>query len=136
MVKGNQSENSLEGEFVRAVRITECCVVTTDETDSDLQVRVIATRYENPAALIPAVITGISLYTIPSFATVTYTFEVSVANKQNKQSSYKIEDSWALVQWLPMMFARPFAAPSDADESVIRNMYKHLLHKLHEDGFI
>lgn len=136
MIAGRLSEVQQEGEFIRAVRDSECCIVTTDEASSDVQIRVAIAKYENPAALIPAFITGFSLYTIPSWATTRYKFSVTGGGRDKRSFSYELEDTMTLVQWLPMMFVFPFAMPTDAEDRVVKNMHKHLLHRLHEDGVI
>lgn len=130
------SENAQEGEFIRAVRNSECCTVTTDETNSDVQVRVSISKYEPPLALIPAAITGFSFYTIPSWGTLQYTFNANVVTRNGQLHNYVVKDSWTLVQWLPMIFAFPFATPPDAEEEVLRNMHKFLLYSLKTDGVI
>lgn len=130
------SENAQEGEFIRAVRSSECCIVTTDETNSDVQIRVTISKYENPLALIPAAITGFSFYTIPSWATAEYTFNANVVDLNEQVHNYEVKDAWTFVQWLPMMFVFPFAPPDDMEEHVLRNMHKFLLYSLKTDGVI
>lgn len=130
------SENAQEGEFIRAVRNSECCIVTTDETNSDVQVRVTIDKYENPIALIPAVITGLSIYAIPSWATYEYTFNANVVALNKQVHNYVVKDAWTLVQWFPMMFVFPFATPENAEEHVLRNMHKFLLYSLKTDKII
>ncbi|MDK9709204.1 MAG: hypothetical protein OEL83_19345 [Desulforhopalus sp.] len=130
------SENAQEGEFIRAVRNSECCTVTTDETNSDVQVRVTINKYENPLGLIPAVITGASFYIIPSWATSEYTFNVNVVAQNKQVHNYEVKDAWTLVQWFPMMFVFPFATPDNAEEHVLRNMHKYLLYILKNDNII
>ena len=98
--------------FDEALVNSGCCEISDDSANSDLVLSVKSTDHSNPAAVIPAILTGASLYTIPSWVTETRDFEVQVDNKQGKTETYELKDSFVLVQWLPMMFACNYSAAS------------------------
>jgi uncharacterized protein YecA (UPF0149 family) len=69
---------------------------------------------------------------------VTGTIDLNVkAESGNLTKSYKLDDSFTLVQWLPMLFAYPFTggAASTRDE-MYENTYKHLLVQLKNDELL
>ncbi len=62
--------------------------------------------------MVPAIITGLSFYTIPSWATENYEVVANVT-KGTRAKEYRIEDSAKIVQWLPMVFVFPFKSLSE-----------------------
>lgn len=87
----------------------------------------------NGAAVIPAFITGLSLYTIPSWQTQKYELKANLTDRKNIDYSYKSNDHTRLVQWLPMIFAFPFAMPFTAHETLTERMYADLMYKMNQD---
>ena len=81
-------------------------------------------NYGNPAAMIPAFITGFSLFTIPSWATDQWRLTAGVGQPGGDQRSYTLEDADVLVQWLPMILATPFKFPGQVIPEVRKNIYK------------
>lgn len=136
MRRATKMAATVREEFDRAVRVADCCMISANETDSDLTIKAKIYKYENPAALVPAILTGLSLYTIPSWATLEYTLKANVTTKSKQSFNYEIQDSWTLLQWLPMMFVFPAYPPNKAEESVFRNLNEHLLYQLHQDKLI
>lgn len=90
----------------------------------------------NPAALIPAFITGFSFYTIPSWATDHWTLTVELRMSDERQFSYVLKDSSVLVQWLPMIFFMPFQNPFILVPEVRKNMHRNLLARMRDDGIL
>jgi hypothetical protein len=88
----------------------------------------------NPAAMIPAFITGFSLFTIPSWATDHWRLTATVHTSGGDPRSYSFEDSDLLVQWLPMIFATPFKFPGTVIPEVRRNMYRNLVKSMKDNG--
>lgn len=122
--------------FEKAVRESGCCDIVEGPAEAALVIDGTAVDHGNPAALIPAVITGLSLYTIPSWATQTVDLKVD-AKSTAKSNSYQLTDSFTLVQWLPMMFAFPFkGGPIVNTETLNSNTYKNLVIKLKSDGYL
>lgn len=129
-------EDSRVGNFTDLIKKSNCCSMTTDENEADINLSLEIERYENPAALLAAFLTGFSLYTIPSWATYSYTYEATVIDRNKTKHRYEMKDSWTLVQWLPMIFAFPMNMPGDVDEKTLTNLDKHLVIKLREDKLL
>lgn len=86
----------------------------------------------NPVAMIPAFITGLTLYIVPSWATDTFTLTAKVKTQDGKEHSYELEDTSTLVQWLPMIFVP--GNPIEVPLSVRKNIWKNLILKMRQDG--
>lgn len=102
--------------------------------DAPVKFTVQVTDKGNPAALIPAFITGLSLYTIPSWATGTYTANVTVNAPGKQPRSYALSDTVTLVQWLPMIFAAPVKGIVKVPTEMRRNMWRNLIVQMETDG--
>lgn len=131
-----EAANSIiEGEFLSVVESSNYFGrLSKNDPEADIRVDVTLTNKGNPVALIPAIITGASLYIIPSWATDEFEVIAYVERKDGLKKQYKMEDSATLVQWLPMMFAFPFNNFSVVPE-VRKNMYKKVLFDMERDGF-
>ncbi len=106
---------------------------TDDQADISLSIKI--TNTGTPAALIPAFITGLSFYTIPSWVTDNFEVTAIAKNKQSFSKEYALTDSTTLVQWLPMLFVFPVKNFSVIPE-VRKNMYRNILSQMKNDGFI
>ncbi len=127
----------LEAEFVGVLRDSGYfSAIEKAEEGKDLGMKLHLVNSGNPAAFIPAFITGLSLYTIPSWGTDRFTVVCNVRLLDGKQYEYTLEDSAMLVQWLPMIFALPFNLPTEVPVEVRKNIYKNLIIKMQEDGII
>ncbi len=100
----------------------------------DVHIEVHLRNYGNPAALIPAFITGFSLFTIPSWATDRWSVTARVLKGAAEYRSYTFDDSDVLVQWLPMIVVMPFKFPGQVIPEVRRNMYKNLVKAMRDSG--
>ena len=86
------------------------------------------------AAVIPAFITGLTLFVIPSWATSHVHIAADVKAK-NSNNSYELRDSMVMVQWLPMIFAMPFTGtPIKIEKEVGENTYRSLILKMKNNG--
>lgn len=122
--------------FDDAITRSGCCVLVEGPTEADVVVDGKALAENNPAAMIPAVITGLSLYTIPSWVTATTHIQVD-AKKGDASKSYDVSDSLKMVQWLPMVFAMPFRdSVMKTGKSLDENVYNNLLLGMKKDGLI
>ncbi|MFT6600086.1 MAG: hypothetical protein ACJATD_000935 [Alloalcanivorax sp.] len=90
---------------------------------------------KDPAALLPAMLTGFTLYTVPSWETSNYkvTAQVITKSKEREEYFYEVKDKITLVQWLPMVLAFPFAYPFSAEEETLSRMYKNIAMKIDQD---
>lgn len=123
-------------QFEDAIRATNCCVLVEGPTEADVVISGTAYAENNPAAMIPAFITGLSLFTIPSWVTAKVHIAAEVT-KQDKSHSYELQDSMTMVQWLPLVLAMPFVDnPIKAGKQVDENTYKNLILKIKQDGLI
>lgn len=109
--------------------------ITENTSDSDIELNVTLTNTGNPAAIIPALITGFSLYTIPSWATDRFEVKGQAKNKNGLEREYVLNDTTTIVQWLPMLFAFPFNNFSVVKD-VRANMYRSVIQQMYEDGFM
>lgn len=86
----------------------------------------------NPFAIVPSVITGATLYIIPSWLTVDLKVNAQVKYR-DRVYRYKQKGSATLVQWLPMIFVMPAAPPGSAQPAVVKHMYQTIGHRFYED---
>lgn len=122
--------------FEKAIQESGCCDIVEGPTEASVIIDGVVTDQSNSAALIPAMITGFSLYAIPSWVTETVDLKVNVEAK-NKQSNYALNDSFMLVQWLPMVFAFPFTGgPIENGEELTSNTYRNLVVQLRDDKYL
>lgn len=116
---------------------TGCCVLTDGTNEPDVIIRIKSVNHTNAAALIPAFITGFTLYTVPSWITEKVDFNVDVEGADGRTKNYDMQDSAVFVQWLPMIFAYPFqGGPVATREKLMERVSKNLVKNLHDDGFI
>jgi len=129
------SQSIVEGEFLTVlVESNYFGRIAKQDVDADINIEVTLTNSGNPAAVIPAFITGLSLYTIPSWATDNFDLVAKVERKDGLQKEYTLADSATLVQWLPMIFVFP-AKNLSVIPDVRKNMYKKVLSDMRQDGF-
>lgn len=122
--------------FDDALATASCCTVVESPEAADLVVTGTAINENNPAAIIPAVITGLSLYTIPSWVTANVHITATAKNGSLSRS-YDLKDSMTMVQWLPMLFVMPFADnPITAEKDMAANVFNTLVLKIKADGLL
>jgi hypothetical protein len=88
------------------------------------------------AAAVGGAIGGLSLCTIPCWATDNYKVTVKVTTSDGKQKEYVLDDAITTVIWLPMIVATPFKSPNKVSSDVRKNMYRHLILKMQQDGLL
>ncbi|RZI86613.1 MAG: hypothetical protein EOP38_00605 [Rubrivivax sp.] len=122
--------------FEDALATSECCTLVESPDAADLVVDGTVINENNPAAIIPAIITGLSLYTIPSWVTVTVHITANAKNGATTRS-YDLKDSLTMVQWLPMLFAMPFTTnPFSGEKEMTDNAFNTLVAKIKADGLL
>ncbi len=131
-----EAETLQRQNFFSQLSMSGCCELTDKREEADLYVTAIFGNHANPAAMVGAVLTGYSLYTIPSWITPKLSYKVDVATPSNATFHYEYADSYTMVQWLPMLFAFPFANPFPMEEAMQLNMYKHLIADMGKDGLL
>ncbi|WP_020589151.1 hypothetical protein [Desulfobacter curvatus] len=129
-------QNIIAGELLQTLEKSNYFSrISKNDEEADLNLSVTIKNTGNPAAMIPAFITGLSLYTIPSFATDNFEVRAVAKNRQGHSKEYVLSDTSTLVQWLPMLFVFPVKNFSVLPE-VRKNMYRNVLKQMKDDGFI
>lgn len=122
--------------FDDAITKSGCCILVEGPTEADIVVDGKAVAENNPAAMIPAFITGFSLYTIPSWVTVKAHIKVE-AKKASQTKKYALQDSMTMVQWLPLVVLMPFKNnPIKEGKAVDENVYNNLIYRMKRDGLL
>ncbi len=124
-----------ETEFAELLRESGYFATIEKGSGKDVNITVELVENGNPAAIAGAVVTGLSLYTIPSWATVNLEATCRVTTADGRAREYKVSDSATLVQWLPMMVVFPFKPISEI-EDLRKNMYRNLIVKMQQDGIL
>lgn len=107
--------------------------VAKNDPKADIQLDLTMINSGSGAAMIPAIITGLSFYVIPSWATDNFEVVAVATNQKGKRERYSAKDHTTLVQWLPMMFVFPVKNFSVVPE-VRENMYRKVILDMHNDG--
>jgi|TARA_B110000238_G_C15961374_1_gene367541 hypothetical protein len=129
------AQSVIEGELLSVLESSEYFGrISKKDESADININMTLTNSGNPAAMIPAFITGFSLYTIPSWATDNFDLVAKVERKDGLKKEYILADSTTIVQWLPMIFVFP-AKNFSVVPDVRKNMYKKVLSDMKEDGF-
>jgi hypothetical protein len=129
------TQSIIEGELLSVLESSDYFGrISKKDESADISIDVTLTNSGNPAAMIPAFITGLSLYTIPSWATDNFNLVAKVERKDGLKKEYILADSTTLVQWLPMIFVFP-AKNFSVIPDVRKNMYKKVLSDMKEEGF-
>ncbi|MDB5813710.1 MAG: hypothetical protein JWM03_1759 [Rhodocyclales bacterium] len=121
--------------FEENLDASNCCIVVEGPTEADVIVDGTAHDENSKAAIIPALITGFSLYTIPSWVTITFHITAN-AEKGGVKHSYDVSDSLTMVQWLPMALAFPFANPFPMEKELGNNVFRTVIFKMKQDGIL
>lgn len=108
--------------------------ISKQNNTADINLDIKITNTANPAAMIPAFITGLSFYTIPSWATDNFNLVATAERKDGLKKEYVLADSTTIVQWLPMILVFPFKNFSEIPDVRI-NMYRKVLSDMKADGF-
>jgi hypothetical protein len=124
-----------EKEFAEVLRESGYFMTIEKGRGKDIFITVELVDSGDSAALVGAVITGLSLYTIPSWMTNTWEATCKVTTADGRTRDYKLKDSAIMVQWLPMMFVFPFK-PFSGIEDMRKNIYRSLIVKMQEDGLL
>lgn len=122
--------------FDDAIARSGCCVLVEGPGEADLVVDGKALNDASMAVMIPAFITGLSLYTIPSWVTAKVHIQVN-ARKGELARRYELRDSATMVQWLPLVLAMPFRdTPFTMGKAVDENLYNNLIYRMKRDGLL
>lgn len=121
--------------FEEVLAAADCCSIVEGPTEADLIVDGAGHDENSKAAMIPALITGFSLYTIPSWVTINFHVTAN-AQKGTVKRTYDVSDSMTMVQWLPMALAFPFANPFPMEKELADNVIRNLILKMKRDALL
>jgi hypothetical protein len=123
--------------FEQLLKETDCCILTDSTNEADVILSVTTYGEEKLGALFFAVLTGATFYVIPSWITDETRIEARVEGR-GMVKEYQLDDSYVLAQWLPLILVVPFqgGAPLDVAQKVEKNVFKTLVLKMKEDGFL
>jgi len=122
-------------QFEDQLNLTNCCIVVESRDAADVVIQAVSHNNNNPAAMVGALLTGFSLYTIPSWVTVNVHVTADV-KADEKTFKYDTQDSMKMVQWLPMALMFPFANPFPMEKAVAENVQKTLIANMKRDGVL
>lgn len=125
----------LETEFAETLRESGYFATVEKGGSKDVNITVEMVETSDPAAVAAAFITGLSLYTIPSWMTVDIEATCRATTSDGRTREYKLKDSATLVQWLPMAVVFPFKPFSEIVD-LRKNMYRNLIVRMQEDGVL
>ena len=119
----------------KAIVATGCCTIVESRAEADVVLEGLAHDENNPAALLGAVITGASLYTIPSWIQINMHLSAK-ATAGSAEHAYDVRDSMLMVQWLPLIVVAPFKNPLQMEARLVENVINTLIQGLQRDGLL
>jgi len=127
----------LEKEFVAVLKDSGYFAQLRSGQEGGMSIKADLLNYGNAiCAAIGGSISGMTLLTVPAWATDNYKLQVTVVTSQGKRTEYVLDDAMTSVFWLPLIVATPFKAPGKVGRQVRTNMYKALILKMQEDGIL
>ncbi|HYX36075.1 MAG TPA: hypothetical protein VE954_23480 [Oligoflexus sp.] len=123
--------------FEDVVKQTGCCVLVDRKEDANLILNMKTYGATNLGVLFLGILSSVTVYLIPSWITLDARIEAQVQGR-NLRRMYQLSDSVVLTQWLPLIVAEPSQdhLPLRAQDILLENVFKTLLLKMKEDGFL
>ena len=109
--------------------------VVKDGRDADINLSVTFTDTTGPGVMIGGIISGLTLWTIPTWLTECYELKAVVKTKNNQTKAYEMSDSFTMVSWLPMILLAPVKNITTITD-VRENMYRNLFMHMKDDGLL
>lgn len=126
----------LEHEFIDVLNESGYFASLTPGNQAEIIIQARLVNSGTPAVIIPAIITGLSLYTIPSWATDNYDVTAKVTTPDGKEHTYQLTDSITSYQWLPLIVIAPFNTAGNVSKEVRQNIWKNLILNMQQDGIL
>lgn len=127
----------LEKEFVDQLRESGYFATVSPDRGEGIHISADLLNYGSGAsAIIGGVIGGLSLTTIPCWATDNFKVTAKVATADGRQFEYVLDDAMTTVIWLPLIVATPFKHPNGVSTEVRKNLYKNLILRMQQDGLL
>ncbi len=112
----------------------DCCEIVYDQKDAKVIIDGRLSNQSEPLALAASLLTGASLYIIPSWMNIKQHISATVI-KNKKTYNYNLDDSSLFAQWLFFIFAMPFREnPMGTESKVTENLYRNLFLQMKNDG--
>ncbi len=126
----------LENEFIEVLNESGYFSIVSSSGQADLNMQVRLVVSEDPAAIIPAILTGLTLYSIPSWVSTNFETTTKILALNKKEYNYALTDSMVTISWFPMIVVTPFFHPISISKTVRRNIWKNLIIKMQKDGLL
>lgn len=79
------------------------------------------------SARFPEILTTISLFTIPSWATYHFPMKANITTPSGRKEELQLTNAMTLVRWFPLILVAPFRNSEDVIVKKRQNIYKNLL---------
>lgn len=127
----------MEKEFVDQLKESGYFATLSTDKGGGIQIEADMLNYGSGVpAMIGGFIGGLSLTTIPCWATDNFKVTVKVVSLEGKKTEYVLDDAMTTVIWLPMIVATPFMYPETVSADVRKNLYRNVILKMQQDGVL
>jgi len=128
----------MEKEFIDALTQSGYSVNTDRGVEGDISLNTRLTNHGNlgGGTLFAAALSGATLTIIPCWVTDGYELKATVVSAGCVQKEYVLDDAMTTAIWLPLIAVYPFKKPDTVGRELRMNMYRHLLLRMQEDGFL
>lgn len=130
------ARSRFEKEFVDVLKESGYFATVSAGDQGEMCIKVRLVNSGSRAAIVPSVITGLSLYTIPSWVTDRYNITAQVTPADGRKHTYELLGTMTTVQWLPMIVVAPFKNQINVSKEVRQNIWKHLILRMQQDGLL
>ena len=114
---------------------SNCCEIVNEKEEANIFINGAFHNDSSNASLVFAMITGFSMYIIPSWGNSKMRVSAKVENGKISKE-YDLNDSMLFAQWLPFIVVPIFAGNQiKVEGEVNKNLYKTLLAQIKKDGF-
>ena len=127
----------LEKEFADTLKDSGYFATLSSGQGDGISINADMVNYGNAlAAALAGAIGGLSLGTIPCWATDNYRVTVKVTAPGGKQKDYVLDDAMTTFIWIPMIVMTPSKNPNKVSTDVRKNIYRNLILKMQQDGLL
>jgi len=130
------AENKLHKDFMTIARNSgSFSKVEKDLSNPDITTKIIM-KDKGSGNMIMAVITGLSLYIIPSQSTDNYILTADITNQTGKEWTIQMEDYITMYQQIFLLPVMPFKMLPEQANDVQDNMFRTLILRMHKKEII
>lgn len=117
------------------IKDSDCCEIVNEKDEANIFINGAFHNETSDTGMVFAMITGFSLYTIPSWMNVKMRISAKAQNGKISKE-YNLDDSMLFAQWLPFIVVPIFAGNQTTVEAEVnKNLYKTLISQMKKDGF-